>query len=306
MAGYRKEGKSIEKAKYFVYPDEIIFRSEPVGEVDMNLAYRRSSNCYFIHLMNDKDLFSDMAHIYGTIGAVSNNRKSYLFDYSEPSNEWISSITEKKGESIRSYESYMTHGANRTKNKMSNKDGYPNTWSWSWGQGGIDVTPLSMARGISIVANDGKMPVTRFLLSDPVEEIDVLDDTEGLVKYLKDTRKYHERERIFSKMDEIGGKTGTPERVSSMKRVTSITAKGVTKEIDIPISKRNDGWYVCFIENCSVPYMERIGNGVKREKTTLAVAVRIERLGIGEMSGHATKMMDAVIIKVLRELDYIN
>ena len=309
LAGYRKEGNDIETAKYYIDPNEKIFESEPVGWVDINTAYIKSSNCYFVNLLNDRDLFADLAYVYSTLGVTINGNKSYTFNYHKPTTEWLSYVTSVRDRSINKYESYKESGR---KEKMNNKTGKPDEWSWSWGQNGMDATPLTMARAMSVVVNNGVMPITRYTLHEEVENVALLSSTDNLKKHLKDTRMNHERARNFSKREEIGGKTGTPERVSEIRKKI-IKRKDGTYRVSTQEIVGNDGWYICFIENANITSKVRAQEPRKQRnisetstKSPLAIAIRMERLGIGEMSGNATQLMDEVIIDALKTHGYIN
>ena len=309
LAGYRKEGNDIETAKYYIDPNEKIFGSEPVGWVDINTAYIKSSNCYFVNLLNDRDLFADLAYVYSTLGVTINGNKSYTFNYHKPTTEWLSYVTSVRDRSINKYESYKESGR---KEKMNNKTGKPDEWSWSWGQNGMDATPLTMARAMSVVVNNGVMPITRYTLHEEVENVALLSSTDNLKKHLKDTRMNHERARNFSEREEIGGKTGTPERVSEIRKKI-IKRKDGTYRVSTQEIVGNDGWYICFIENANITSKIRAQEPRKQRnisetstQSPLAVAIRMERLGIGEMSGNATRLMDEVIIDALKTHGYIN
>lgn len=309
LAGYRKEGNGIETAKYYIDPNEKIFGSEPTGWVDINTAYIKSSNCYFVNLLNDRDLFADLAYVYSILGVTINGNKSYTFNYHEPTIEWLSLVTSVRDKSINKYESYKESGR---KEKMNNKTGKPDEWSWSWGQNGMDATPLTMARAMSVVVNNGVMPITRYTLHENVENITLLPSTDNLKQHLKDTRMSHERTRSFSKRETIGGKTGTPERVSE-RREKIIKKRDGTYRVSIQEIVGNDGWYICFIENAHVRAKLREQKPRKQDEISeistqspLAIAIRMERLGVGEMSGNATRLMDEVIIDALKTHGYIN
>ena len=285
LAAYRKEGKAIDKAKYYVHDKERIFSYEPAGyTIDVKEAYAKSSNCYFVNLMNDHDLFDDMAQVYASLGITINGHKSYLIDYKEPSEKWMNIITKEKESSIEKYRKYKASGNYKKMNSIP----LISVWGWSWGQNGMDATPLAMARAMSVVVNDGKMPITRYTMEDPVENVSVLKSTKSLYSYMKNTAKTHEKGRMFSKRNDVGGKTGTPERVSAIKTVPLKMKNGTIKYMT-NTEKANDGWYICFIG----------------DDEPLAIAIRMERLGKGEMSGNATRLMDNVVMKVLTELGYV-
>lgn len=309
LAGYRKEDNSIENAKYYIDPIEKIFDSEPAGWVDINTAYVKSSNCYFVNLLNEKDLFADLAYVYSTLGVTINGNKSYTFNYHEPTTEWLSLVTSVRDKSINEYESYKKSGR---KEKMNNITGKPYEWSWSWGQNGMDATPLTMARAVSVVVNNGSMPITRYTLHEDVKTVTLLSSTDNMMQHLKDTRLKHECKRSFSKREEIGGKTGTPERTSEVRKKI-IKRKDGTDMVSTKYILGNDGWYICFIENANITSKVR-GQYPRKQRDTsetlakspLAIAIRMERLGIGEMSDNATRLMDEVIIDALKTHGYIN
>ena len=81
----------------------------------------------------------------------------------------------------------------------------------------------------------------------------------------------------------MGGKTGTPERVLPQ-RMWSNKRKPETS---------NDAWYIFFIQS-------------ETQNAPLAVAVRLERLGLGSGngSGKAVQFVGDVIIPVLNEAGY--
>lgn len=288
IAGYRKKGNTIDKAEYYIHDAERIYPREPSGHrVGVKEAYAKSSNCYFVNLMNDHDLFEDMAFVYATLGITMNGNKSYLIDYTKPTDKWMSIVTKERQLSIDKYRKYK---AGKKYEKMNNKTGKPDAWSWSWGQNGVDATPLAMARAMSVIANDGKMPITRYTMDDPMETVTILGSAKSLHSYMKNTAKTHERNRRFSKRDDVGGKTGTPERPMKTKTVKIKKKDGTVIRVETKVIKNvNDGWYVCFVG----------------DENPLAIAVRMERLGDGEMSGKATLLMDGVVMKVLEELNYI-
>ena len=172
-----------------------------------------------------------------------------------------------------------------SKQKMNNKTGKPDAWSWAWGQNDIYATPVSMARAISIVANDGKMPVTRYLMDSKQKSVDLLESSscDLLKDYLHFTAKEHDKfDNIF--LSRLGGKTGTPER----------TWKESKKKV---YNDFNDGWYICFIEQADI-------NHNSKNKDCLAIAVRIERLN-DSGSGRAVRLTKEVVIKALQDLKYI-
>ena len=291
LAGFRKYKDDIAQKKYYVDKAEIIFPREPSGRMlTMKDAYRYSSNCYFINLLNDNDLFEDLAFTYGELGISINGKKSYSLQYEVPSNEWLSMVTAPGTNSIEVYKKYIESGIKEKMNKHK-----PDCWSWSWGQNGIDATPLAMARTISVVANNGMMPRTRFLLTDAKENVAIIENSEILRDYLKYTAQEHDQFH----WDAIGGKTGTPERATETKTVKQKLKGGSEVENTIVKSKGNDGWYICFIDNVSISSKDN------STVSPIAIAIRMERLGEGDMSGKAVQLMKNVVRKTLEEIGYI-
>lgn len=284
LAGFRKEGDKIASQTYNVDAKERIYTKEPMGILDMKDALRHSSNCYFVNLVNDKCLYHELAYIYGNVGFQINNKKSYTINYSETNNEWNENIINQEEKCVQAYVAYKKSGI---KEPMNHRTGKPIEWAWAWGQNGIEATPITMARAISIVINDGKMPVTKYLLKTPPEEIEIVPShvVDSMIDFLKFTAKEHDK---FN-MPALGGKTGTPER----------NWKSISNRTQII----NDGWFVCFIENASIPSIEN--NKETTHHRPLAIAVRMERIN-DDMSRKAVDFTKKVVIEVLKEAEYID
>ena len=173
---------------------------------------------------------------------------------------------------------------------------------WAWGQGTMSATPLGMARVISAIANNGVMQETRFLLDETSHgrRLIVNRYAKLLRGYLREmaehanSRKPKPENAIHDL--EVGGKTGTPER--------SLKKKRMTKGDLTP----NDGWFIFYVDNCNVP------DGTVSHKTSLAIAVRLERLvddkmleqdsDAGGCSGVAMSLSRDLVLRVLGELGY--
>ena len=284
MAGFMKEGNSISRQTYNIHPQEKIYPNEAVGNLEMKWALRYSSNCYFINLVNDKNLYNELAEIYGNVGIQIYDRRPYALYHQVPSEGWKSGVLAQESICLGAYEKYLEN-RDTNKQKMNNKTGKPDAWSWAWGQNDIYATPASMARVISIVANDGKMPVTRYLMDSKRESIELIESSSSdiLKEYLCFTAKEHDKFDV-SLSSRLGGKTGTPER----------TWKESRKKV---YNDFNDGWYICFIERADIDHDNK-------NKDCLAIAVRIERLN-DSGSGRAVRLTKDVVIKTLQELKYI-
>ncbi len=287
LAGLRKEGIAAanpldKRYSYYVDPAEKV-GLEPAGTVTMRDAIVESSNCYFISLVNDYNLYDDLAYIYGEAGVELKGDMSYCIDHREYSadSDWADNVKEDAGAAVESYIRYRESG------KKTRMYGHP-AWFWAWGQGTLWATPLTMARVSSIVANNGKMPVTRYVMDQKPEEVDIVGALEA--KSLNVFMKEEAKAKGFSDL-KIGGKTGTAER-------DLWNARG-RKVKDAP----NDGWFICYIEDARISSLKD-GRKSVTESSPLAVAVRMERLGSG-MSGQAVRLTKEVVVSTLREQGYL-
>ena len=241
LAGLRKCGVEAadpnnKKYKYYVHQT---LGAEWTGWVNMKDAIVRSSNSYFVNLVNDHNLYEDLRFIYRSADLSIAGTMPYGLMYSD-------SATLKKFN-----EKFMTSGTNvavddyRRYKKYKKRLDNNNVWQWAWGQGTLDATPLAMARIASIVANDGKMVTTKYTKEDDSRQIEIVskNEAEALSNFMIEEANTHTT-CTFNKEDNVGGKTGTAHRNSG--RVRSM-----------------DAWYIFYVKQTT-------GN-------PLAVAVRIER-----------------------------
>ena len=66
----------------------------------------------------------------------------------------------------------------------------------------------------------------------------------------------------------------------------------------------NDVWYVCFIDDANVSSKTIDGNFDANRKSSLAVAVRIERLPAGNHSQYPKGFVKERLLPILEELGY--
>lgn len=310
MAGLKKLGSKVATDKKFrFYYDPI----EKVGLdpkrlagtwVSMDDAITWSSNNYVIKLLNTYDLYDELSQIYDIIGARVNNKYSYVLDFPDGLLGLVNKeVMSHRELALRRFQEYNYSKAKR-RSKLKRTDGADplrdreQTWQIAWGQGFLDATPLAMARVTSIIANEGEMPITKFVMGEEGQDpIHVIDKSEAtyLKTFMKHEAKLHSR---FIR-DDIGGKTGTPERPIKTHNVKGRDGKSRT----LVNKKMNDGWYICFIDDAIIS--SKVNGELKSEKSPLVLAVRMERLGSG-MSGQAVNLTQEVVLKVLRELRYIN
>ena len=303
--------------KYYIYHDEIIERSknsdyeEPNNHiVSMEEAIVISSNCYFINLVNDQNLYPQLDTIYSSIGIRIDKEfytdgklrnkalTPYYLDYRKPDKNYKEEIDETAKKGINKYNDYI---ASRNKNHHYEIMHWDVT-GWAWGQGTMRATPLNMARVASIVANGGNFVPTQFILkgNGKVKKTDykpipiVSNNEDNVLKgfMIKESDKHRGKGYTFPLGLDMGGKTGTPER--EMAYTTQVLNKktGEYKTVTVNADldnrkdgKMNDGWYIFFINS-------------PKEQAPLAVAVRMERLGAG-ISGNAVRLTDKVVLKAL-------
>lgn len=301
-----KTGYSISQKgepAYTVYKEERIHTTrgaEPPADgtsakVNLNTAIVQSSNCYFINLVNDLDLYDELAQIYGKAGHRVELEVPYkLKSQDEIPADFIRTVTAPAEKATSRYRKYIEQRNKPGGKKLKMKgDGSmaAQEWMWAWGEGSLDATPAAMAR-VAATAATGMMPAPRFLTTDAVRRDRMVEDIDNL-EALRKAMKAEARKSIDDK--NVGGKTGTPERplINDSIRQKNIRA-GKGKVAD----NKNDGWYIAFIDNASTP------GATKGEKGKIAVAVRIERT-MESGSGYAKRMMKDVALPVLRELEYI-
>lgn len=284
--------KSYDGVSYNITEDQIIYhrgeRAEPTGEVDMRQAIVKSSNAYFINIVNQYDLYSALGDIYQKTGVAlseSINGRLYTYmpyglHYSQPldKNDFSESLVGQSKDAVKAYENYLKDVEKRGHPDARNKmDKHP-AWQWVYGQGTLTATPLALARAMSAIVNGGNMPVTRYVLDTAVRTIPLMTSEKAAV--LKSYLAACAQEG-YNFPKGFGGKTGTPERLNYRYK---------SREPH----KMNDGWFVYFIENVSEP---------------VVVAIRMERLGDsgnGEGSGKAVGLAKRVVNPILKERGYIN
>jgi cell division protein FtsI/penicillin-binding protein 2 len=277
MAGLKQEGTSVLENEIYIDSKEIIRKNEPSGYIKMADALKHSSNPYFIHLLNSRNLYEPLVNIYSTIGCdIDNIDPKYLKENDQAL--WEEGALELTKGAVKKYERYMES----TERMKLNNGRFPTCWAWAWGQGGansLKASPIAMARGISIAANGGQMTKTRYVLDEnkTVNKIPVLERSEAfeLKKMLNNNVYAYASFYNVQGKESIGGKSGTPQR----------DLIGVADNV-------TDGWFICYIDNVTVG----------TEKTSLAVAVRLER---GGGSSSAAKITTEAILPTLRSLKYI-
>ena len=281
LAGLQKLG--IEAAdpnnnnyKYHVLKSQFAGNAEFAGHINMFEAIWRSSNCYFINLVNDYELYPNLFNVYRTVGVQ--------LDYSKPYGLFCPDSTMLNLFNNRISKYRVDDAVEKYRKYIEDKSLKPMVedaiWQWAWGQGDLAATPLTMARVASIVANDGVMRPTRFLMNDKIKDgIQIVTKTEAeaLGKAMVYEAENHTTCIIKSTNNTIGGKTGTANRHILNRR----------RKV---FQKSNDSWYICYIKPST------------NDKRPLAVAVRIER---GQSSINAKELVKSIVLDELKNYQYI-
>lgn len=253
----------------------------------MENAIKFSSNCYYVMSVNENDLYSALGDVYWSVGASLASNRPYFFSWDEytQSNKtrFDKAVSKFQTNGLRDYNKYInrkpqsqTWNANSRRDRMSSIQAYTGI---AWGQSQLEASPLNMARVAGLVANDGKLMPTQFLLNQESQNAVELIDSKSaslLASAMgEEASKWTGRNILPKQLDGfIGGKTGTPMREIRGSQIM------------------NDGWYICFIKNAE--------NG-----RILSIAVRLERLPHGMVSTEAVKFMAATVLPALQECGYI-
>lgn len=305
LAGYRKYGNKIASVTYDIDINEIIENGkvkEPystidgkryTGKVNMTDAIVRSSNCYFINLMTDKNLYPDLGYLYETVGIRLDGHEDranitpYFFyeDDMADVEEYEKEVVYLETQGLSNYETYKNARKNRNWTKMNKYHGSADYWGIAYGQGQLYATPLNIARVGTIIANNGTYVQTRYTLPEEVNRTKVIPD--GTAKLAKDMMKEADKHRQGGIMlpgnkdgVEFMSKTGTPER----------TWIHYNENMQIVVEKPNDGWYLFVINT-------------PNKATSLSVAIRLERLGtMGSKT--AVRFASEVVLPVLQQCGY--
>lgn len=302
MAGLQKLGTAAADKTYMITKEDIIETGrapEPHGyRVTMSDAIVHSSNCYFIHLVNDNDLYWALDSIYESVGVSLGTTTPYRLSYAiskEVQDVFRKKISDNQSRALVKYAQRIETNSHKKMNEGE--------WRWAWGQGyqgyELQASPLNMARVASAVINGGKMPYTQYILPTNKYAKNCIESgyiqllSSASAKILKDymlaeSANQRPRNKVVLPAS-IGGKTGTPERYRvdrDIRYYNKWTKQYHTRQ---HIEKRNDGWYIFFVEG-------------QNDKHPLAVAVRMER---GTGSGAAVRLTKNVVLEALYSQGYM-
>lgn len=300
LAALRKLGTSAADIGFDIYPSMTVEppSSEPNhGYPNKNRnggaltyledAIKYSSNCYFIMLANEKDLYQDMGEIYWLTGISLANKRPYFFTQNEATEqlktEFNKVINRFKTNGLKDYNHYMKRITPSevwdTKSRRERMSSIQEFTGIAWGQSQLDASPLNMARVASIVVNRGQFRPTQYLLTHTDAETTKVADAESVAILAnameQEADKWIEAGVLPASLKgKFGGKTGTPMRAL---RGTTIM---------------NDGWYICYI----------LGSGGKHN---LAIALRLERLPDKTISTEAVHAVADAVLPALKGCGYI-
>ena len=243
MAALISDGLVVsDDLKYFNSPEERVgyeYKDNLNKYLTMRRALSLSSNNFFINLVNDKDLYDELAKVYSLVGARLQYEQSYSLFFDPDYDNGIDTVmTMLSKHAVSTYDKYVKDIPNKGRKKLSMHA----AWQLAWGQGEVTASPLTMARVASIVANGGSMPVTRYMMQDAISNVELKGMSQQDLKYLKECMGEEGRSHDFDA--KVYGKTGTAQRNISKKY------------------KEQDGWYMGYCEGIDGP---------------IAFAVRLER-----------------------------
>lgn len=259
----------------YVYEKEIVdtYLGEPTENVTLSQAIIKSSNVYFIKLVNkygESGLYPELGESYYAIGAKFGNSTPYVLYPDEVLVDKDVYCKQVKDFGRKAAKKYAEYEASGKKHRLIDAEYQP-----AWGQGDISMTPISLCRYVAAVANGGKMMRPRYVSNDTIAVFrQLLSEDEAQV--LQECMKGQAAGRFGELSSHIGGKTGTPTR----------TDKASTS------GKSNDALYAFFVDASA-----------SANSHPIAVVIRMER--VNDYSRLALKMAHDVVIPVLREQGYI-
>ena len=271
---YRNDGKNNKDGSPYKGTEKL--KHEPNKQVDMREAIVLSSNCYFIHLINQHPrIYDTLSFIYQKAGIKMGSFCPYVFNVEECGYDgsvfFSSQMNSLKTKYTKKYEEYLNWKPERKNGNKKIKGMSQTECRFVYGNGEMEASPLSMARIASIIANNGILTPTRYTCKDVTLPVKILDISQN------DMINQHMKEETATRkglyLPNGGGKSGTPTQIK--------------------LGKKEDGWYICFFE-------ANTGNG---KTEMLALALRIEFCG---GSGSAVEYLKQVVMPVLKETYYLN
>ncbi|MDO4715759.1 MAG: FtsW/RodA/SpoVE family cell cycle protein [Bacteroidales bacterium] len=273
LAYLNRSGLAGTYTTYYYQPSERIRPGEPVGPVNLRTAIIKSSNLYFISLMNEEAIHPELFHLYQAVGASYYGQGGYFLtpphNYNAPAvaSAWLQRMSPKG----KAYHDKRLVG---TPQRYKGDD-----YSWmAWGQGPITATPLHFARLFGALANGGTLYANRFVIQQgdstiPPHIEQQLAQQPGITEWLNATLAQQTAAQDISTTTQIDvrGKTGSPERTARHYNI---------KRHRTELRHVTDGWFVCYLPQADY------------EGSPLALCVRIQGMG---GSKHAAMLAKSLI-----------
>ena len=273
VAGVNKIGTDMEHHVENVKAKEIIYSHDKTGRISLANAITGSNNPYFVKTLNSLDLYRELGEICWECGMSVNGFLPYCLYPDEVAanhDDFDSMMEVMRDTGIERYDSYIAASKPRKINDYE--------WALAFGQGPVAATPLSVARLVGAIANDGLLMKTRLKADDPQEVQARLLSPDGAVILRKAMRDQAVLKGSFgNKSSTIFGKTGTPEREFALS----------------PSHKSNDAWY-------AFSFM----GGETTSGHPLAAVVRFERVG-AQTSSLAMEFVRTKFLTILRKEGYL-
>ena len=259
IAALKQEEITVADSTIYIYPAELIRTPGHDGNMNMGDGLKYSSNPFFIHLMNSRDLYDTACELYEDLNIRIPGKE-----------------TARMETAVDEYNRYMSK---RSSEPMKLNNGkFPRCWAWAWGQGDLRATPLGMARAISIPANGGHLPNVRYIRDSKSGE-----QASQNWKEVLDVQKADKLRSLLAEVSKSvgtnGAKTGTPQREWTDSRGKKH-------------NQYDDGWFICFLDDVSV-------GGKEDEKSTISIAVRLERGPASAQAQEVTKKVVLEALKDL-------
>ena len=273
VAGFNKLGAAMEHHTERIAAEEKIYSHDRTGLISLADAIIGSNNPFFVKVLNSEDLYSELGALCWQCGVTVNGFLPYCLQPDEVASDhddFDSMIQAMRDTGIERYDRYMAAAQPRKINDYE--------WAIAFGQGPVSASPLSVARLIGAIANDGVLMKTRLRADVPTAVQARVLAPENAMKLRSAMRGQATLKGKFqSQSSTMGGKTGTPERSFALS----------------PSHKSNDAWYGFYLMG---------------EETTsghpLAAVVRFERVG-EKTSSLAMDYVREKFLHILRNEGYL-
>ena len=258
-----------------VYKDEIVDISlgEPTGIITLKQAIVKSSNVYFIKLLNkygEKGLYPEISKLFYATGVGFGKATPYVLYPDQVITSEQSYITLVEDFGKKAADKYSIYETSGTRHRLIDSEYQP-----AWGQGEVSMTPLALCNYVAACANNGKMMYPRYESGDSIRLYKQLLSTEE-AQVIQDCMKGQAEGRFGDISEHIGGKSGTPSR----------------SDRGNPTGKSNDALYCFFVDG-----------GGTTSGHPLSIVIRLER--VNDYSRLAMQMAEEVVIPALRKNGYI-